>query len=129
MTPDALKAVAATGGVGFSGWLAWLTTDLPLAVFGVPFAFLLAGFAGSLLALGVSQPLPRWKMVVAVLSGTLAAAWLVLPATELLGLTKPYPGYAFVLGLVAHSVITLVVSKGPAWVERLIEGRYLGGQK
>lgn len=122
-----VKSVAVTAS-GFSGWLAFVVVDLPIAIFGVPFTFLFASFAGASIALALLPPMMRWKAFFAVIVGTVTGAWLVQPLTELVGFKAPYPGVAFLLGLLGHTVIGWLVKRVPLILERALERR-LGGVK
>lgn len=105
-----------------SAALAWLTAALPLALFGVSFAFVFAGFSGAVLALAFLPPMPRSKMFVAVFVGTLAAAWGVLPVTEMLTLSELYPGISFAIGLLAYGAFSWFFKSGGDALARRIGG-------
>jgi hypothetical protein len=111
--PLALKMAAAAASAG-SAVASVASTHWAIQFFGVPAEVLFAGFAGSVIALAVLQPMPRGKMLAAVATGTLTAAYCTLPLALWRGWGAEYHfGIAFGLGVIAHAALTWIVTKGP----------------
>lgn len=127
-----MQAAAAVGATA-SGAASILTASWTVEIFGASVSTLLAGFAGSLVALSFLPPYKTWRgMVVAVVAGTLIAAYSEpLIAHYLSAPPKLHQAIAFLVGLVALSVIPLALQAVPeffhAMADRLRGGGGRGG--
>lgn len=102
-------AVSATASL-----FAWLTQDLPIAVFGVPFSVLLAGFAGAMAIVSFLPPFEtRRKMWSTVLICTIAAGYLTKIALKVSGWDGGLIlGVAFGVGFLFQVAGQLIVQNG-----------------
>ena len=108
--------------------IAWLLQDLPIAVFGVPFSVLLAGFAGAMAIVSFLPPFEtRRKMWTTVAVCTLAAAYLTKLALRVAGWDGGYAlGMAFVVGFGFQVSGQLLVQNGKQILDAMV-ARIRGG--
>lgn len=125
MDPGLAQAVA-----GASAFFAWLWQDVPIAVFGVPFSVLLAGFAGAMAIVSFMPPFAtRRKMWITVLVCTLAAGYLTRIALKLAHWNMEYAlGMAFGVGFTFQVAGQLLVQNGGKILDAAVS-RLRGGPR
>lgn len=85
---------------------------------GIKYAALVAGFAGGVVSLSYIRPLTRLQSAMAVLSGSLVAAYGTPVAVHYLDLGSGSPlenGIAFALGLTAMNIVPGVMALADRW--------------
>ena len=99
---------------GLAAFFSWALQDAPIAIFGVPFSVLLAGFAGAMAIVSFMPPFEtRRKMWSTVAVCTLAAAYLTKIALKLKGWDMEYAlGMAFGVGFSFQIAGQLLVQNG-----------------
>lgn len=106
---------AALGSAAASGAASWISSDWALAIFGIPFSVLIAGFAGALIAVAVLPPISRWWISLGAGTGVSAYStslvMLSLNKYTELG-TADARGVAFGIGLIAYFLLSLFFRDG-----------------
>ncbi len=124
LDPLAFK-LAAVITSGASAAASAVTDSWPMQLFGVPLSVLLACFAGATIALAFLPPMPRAKMFIAVIAGTMIAAYLTPLALHWLKWDQwpqLHAGMGFALGLLAYGGITWAFVKGPEILTARLKG-------
>jgi hypothetical protein len=124
LDPLAFK-LAAVITSGASAAASAVSDSWPLQLFGVPLSVLLACFAGATIALAFLPPMPRVKMFIAVMAGTMIAAYLTPLMLHWLEWSKwpqLHGGMGFALGLLGYWGITWVFVKGPEILTSRLKG-------
>lgn len=99
-------------------------TEPVSSILGIKLGTTIAGFFGGVVSLAFVQNLTRTQAVMAVLVGTLTAAYLTPVVVEKLAVTPELQnGAAFVIGLCAMSIIPIVRKAVPS-AASLIAGHY-----
>lgn len=93
------------------------TENWSVAMFGITASVLFAGFAGSCVALAILPPMEKKRMFAVVFAGSMTAAYLTLPlCLEMKWDHRYYFGVSFGLGVLAHFVLSMIVTHGKdAW--------------
>lgn len=126
--------MAADGSAGLlaalAGFFSWALQDVPIAIFGVPFSVLLAGFAGAMAIVSFLPPFEsRRKMWSTVLVCTLAAAYLTKIALKLKGWDMEYAlGMAFGVAFGFQFAGQLIVQNSGRLIDAAV-ARIRGGGK
>jgi len=97
---------------------------------GIKLASLVAGFAGGVVSLAFLSNLTRWQAAMAVVVGSLSAAYMTPVAIVYMGWTdRPelQNGTAFVIGLTAMNLIPAIKAAAARWTPKSQQGD--GGAK
>jgi hypothetical protein len=106
-----------------SGTASAATSGLIADIFGIPLSVLLAGFAGSVVALSFLDKLPRNRSFIVVAAGTVVASYGVQFCTWYFKWPAEVMGpAAFFIGLGAHLCLTFVFKNGPTLVAKKYGG-------
>lgn len=114
-------------GSAASGLVSVATGDWSVAVFGVPFPVLVAGFAGALIAVAMMPPLARWYLPLGIGTGisayTTSFGALLLDKLTPLGDTDDRV-VAFIFGLVSYYFLALFFQDGRDIILGFIRARF-----
>lgn len=124
LDPIAFK-MAAVLTSGASAVASAVADNWSMQLFDVSLSVLLACFAGATIALAFLPPMPRGRMFVAVIAGTLIAAYgtpVVLHVLDWHKHAQLHVGMGFLLGLGAYAGITWALVKGPEILTSRLKG-------
>lgn len=124
------KTIAGIGSAA-SGAVSLATGDWSVAVFGVPFPVLVAGFAGALIAVAMMPPLSRWWAALAAGTGisayTTSFFALMLDKFTSLGDSDDRV-VAFLVGLLSYFLVSMMFRDGRDIIIGFLRARF-GGEK
>jgi hypothetical protein len=99
------------------------------AALGVKLSTTVAGFAGGIVSLAFLKNLTRLQAVVAVVTGSLCAAYLTPVAVLKLGVSPDLQNAAaFVIGLCSMNIVPAIKMGFAAWVDGIANRRSVGAK-
>lgn len=107
--------VVATAGAGVATVMA---LDWSMIIFGVPNTVLFASFLGSAVALSVLPKMTKTQMFSALFCGTVSGGYFT-PWAATMADTKNFLSVGFLIGVIAHLVLTILFKNAAEWASGL----------
>ena len=104
-----------------SGTAAWITSDITMAVFGIPASVLFAVFCGAVIAIRFLPEVTRWTWASQIGIGTVAGGYATPLAAEMIK-TDHVNSIGAALGFLSY----FILSKAFTWVEKFTNKKVEG---